>query len=74
MKDLELDCTGMRCPMPIMKISVALKSAEVGQRIQVRATDPAFKADVEAWVRRVGQKLLEFRDGPVQEAVIEKVT
>jgi tRNA 2-thiouridine synthesizing protein A len=70
--DQYLDCTGLRCPMPIVKISLAMKSMAVGQRLRVQANDPAFKADLEAWVRRLGHNLVDYQDGHVQVAVIEK--
>jgi TusA-related sulfurtransferase len=58
--------------MPIVRISQAMKALAPGDRLRVEASDPAFPADVEAWVRRMGHRLLEFHDGPVQHAVIEK--
>ncbi|MBZ5727161.1 MAG: sulfurtransferase TusA family protein [Acidobacteriia bacterium] len=63
----------MRCPMPIVKISQTVKTMACGDRLRVEASDPAFKADLEAWVRRLGHRLVEFHDGPVQQAVIEKL-
>jgi TusA-related sulfurtransferase len=59
--------------MPIVKVSQAIKALATGDLLRVEATDPAFTADVEAWVRRMGHRLVEFHDGPVQQAVIEKV-
>ena len=73
MPALTLDCRNLRCPMPIVRISQAVKTMGPGERLLVEANDPAFKADLEAWVRRLGHRLLEFRDGPVQQAVIEKL-
>lgn len=68
-----LDCKSLRCPMPIVKISQAVKRMARGERLRVEANDPAFQADLEAWVRRLGHRLVEFHDGPVQQAVIEKL-
>jgi TusA-related sulfurtransferase len=59
--------------MPVVKISQTVKALAGGDVLRVEATDPAFRADVEAWVRCMGHRLLEFHDGPVQQAVIEKV-
>ena len=59
--------------MPIVKISQAMKTMARGDSLLVQASDPAFKADLEAWVRRLGHRLLEFHDGPTQQAVIEKL-
>ena len=73
MNEQTLDCTGLRCPLPIVKISLAMKALLPGRRLRVRADDPAFKADLEAWVKKLGHRLVQYTDGAVQEAVIEKV-
>ncbi len=52
----ELDCIGLKCPMPIVKLSTAAKT--LGQdRLDVCADDPAFPADVEAWANQAGAQL-----------------
>ncbi|MCA9166698.1 MAG: sulfurtransferase TusA family protein [Planctomycetales bacterium] len=71
MIDLELNCEGLNCPMPIVELTRAARSLESGNRIEVRATDLAFKPDLEAWARRLGHTIEEFHDDePVQRAVI----
>ena len=67
-----LDCKELACPMPIVKISRKMKSMSEGTQLEVEASDPAFRADIEAWTNRMGFALLEFDDGPVKRAVIEK--
>lgn len=67
-----LDCVNLRCPMPIVRISQAVKDMAAGDRLCIQASDPAFRADLEAWLRRLGHLLIDFQDGPVQQAVIEK--
>jgi tRNA 2-thiouridine synthesizing protein A len=69
----QLDCKGLNCPMPIVKISRAMKAMAVGEQLRVEATDPAFKADVEAWVRKLGHAIVDFKEeGGVQQALLEK--
>jgi len=67
-----LDCTGLRCPLPIVRVSKTIKEMSCGQTLSITATDPAFKSDLEAWVRTMGHELLEFSDGATQEAWIRK--
>ena len=43
-----LDCKELRCPLPIVKLSKAIKQMAAGQTIVVEASDPAFKSDVQA--------------------------
>ena len=67
-----LDCKGLRCPMPIVRLSKILKRMTTGQTLVVEASDPAFASDVRAWVRTMGYELIECIDGPIQKAVIRK--
>ena len=71
--DQSIDCKNLNCPMPIVKISQAMKKLEIGQTLGIEATDPAFKADVEAWVRRTGNELVRFDDEEeIKTAVLKK--
>jgi tRNA 2-thiouridine synthesizing protein A len=67
-----LDCRDLRCPLPIVKISRAFKEMSSGQTLLVEANDPAFKSDLEAWVRTMGHELLEFSEGSTQQALLRK--
>jgi tRNA 2-thiouridine synthesizing protein A len=49
--DLELDCRGMRCPMPVIELARRLEDVGVGGTIGVAATDVAARVDVPAWCR-----------------------
>ena len=71
--DAYLDCKGLKCPMPIVQLSKAIKQLHSGQTITVEATDPAFNSDVHAWARAVGCELLEFKETPVLIAVLRKL-
>ncbi len=69
--DLQLDCRGMNCPMPIVELTRAARKLGPGKSIEVTATDLAFKPDIEAWARRMGHLIKDFQeqDGE-QRAVI----
>lgn len=49
-----LDCCGLQCPGPIMKVNEALNAMEEGECIRVSATDMGFAKDVESWCERTG--------------------
>jgi tRNA 2-thiouridine synthesizing protein A len=68
-----LDCVGMACPVPIVRISRAMKAMAVGQRLRIAASDEAFPADLEAWLQGRADRLisLETANGNYM-AVIEK--
>ena len=73
MSDREfLDCKNLPCPMPIVKVSRAMKEMSDGAELEVEASDPAFQADIEAWTNRMGFALVEFDDGEIKRAVIRK--
>jgi tRNA 2-thiouridine synthesizing protein A len=57
--DKTLDCSGMLCPVPVIKTSKAVKEIQVGQVLQMIATDPGAPADMEALARQTGNELLD---------------
>ena len=56
--DLELDCKGLNCPLPILKTKKAIDTLQSGQVLKLVATDPGSVNDVNAWSRRTGNPLL----------------
>jgi len=56
--DQVLDCTGLLCPIPVVETSKAIKTIEVGQVLQMIATDPGAPPDMEAWSRQTGHDLV----------------
>lgn len=53
-----LDCCGLQCPGPIMKVNEAISKMKDSEVLEVSATDMGFAADIEAWCRRTGNTLL----------------
>lgn len=64
-KGQTLDCYGLLCPMPIIKVAEAIRSLAPGQVLEVIATDEGIQSDLPAWCRRAGHAFLgmEKRDG-----------
>jgi tRNA 2-thiouridine synthesizing protein A len=58
--DQVLDCTGMACPLPVVKTSQAVKKMELGQVLELLATDPGVEPDMKAWSRRTGNELISI--------------
>jgi len=62
--DQELDCSGLSCPMPILKTKKAIDSLQAGQRLKMIATDPGSLPDIEAWTEKTGHELVAHeKDG-----------
>ena len=69
-----LDCKGLYCPMPIVKMKKALKGMAEGEIVKILATDPGRKRDFEAFCRKTGNKLLESsQEDGVFTYIVEKV-
>ena len=47
-----VDCCGLQCPGPIMKVHETLESMEDGETVKVAATDMRFPRDIESWRQR----------------------
>ncbi len=60
--DLELDCQGMLCPLPIIKTKKAIDSMGSGQVLKMISTDVGSINDVKAWTRQTGNELLSSLD------------
>jgi peroxiredoxin family protein/TusA-related sulfurtransferase/rhodanese-related sulfurtransferase len=56
---IKVDCSGLQCPGPIMKVFETMNKMNDGDIIEVSATDSGFAKDVEAWCRRTGNTLLK---------------
>ena len=54
-----LDCSGLQCPGPIMRVFHTIKEMNEGEILQVSATDMGFARDIEAWCKRTGNTLLK---------------
>ena len=59
---MTLDCRGMLCPLPVIKLAQALPNVEVGDTITVLADDPAAATDIPAWCRMRSQELVSATD------------
>jgi tRNA 2-thiouridine synthesizing protein A len=59
--DLRLDCRGLRCPVPVIRLATAIGEVPVGGVVAVEADDPATRADVPAWCRMRGQEYVGER-------------
>ena len=55
-----LDLKGLVCPMPIVKVSQAIKQVQVGEAIEAFATDPGVLGDIPAWCKTSGSELVKM--------------
>jgi tRNA 2-thiouridine synthesizing protein A len=71
--EYKLDCTSISCPLPIVQISQRMAKMELGDTLEITATDPGFKLDVEAWCATTGNTLKSMEKSQENyRVVIEK--
>lgn len=61
---LTVDSRGRRCPLPIIDLASAARTAAAGTVITVLADDPAAATDIPAWCRMRGQSFLGSEPAP----------
>ena len=57
-KTITVDACGLQCPGPILKLKKNMDTMSAGERIEVKATDPGFPRDAEAWCQSTGNRFL----------------
>ena len=55
---VDLDLSGLKCPLPVLKARKALRDYDDGAEVSVRVTDPKAPADFRALCDTVGHELL----------------
>lgn len=63
-----LDAKGLACPMPIVKTKKAITNLDAGNVLEVLATDPGSRSDIQAWADSTGHQYL----GTVEEGEVLK--
>lgn len=70
---IRVDCCGMQCPGPIMRVGEGVGDLGDDEQLEVVASDPGFAKDIVAWCRRTGNTLVSNeRRGTDYVAVVRK--
>jgi len=69
-----LDCKGLSCPMPMMKLAKAMKGLKSEEVLEMLGTDPGTKSDLPKWCDKSGNTLLDESElqGGVFRFLIQK--
>lgn len=59
---LEVDATGLDCPMPLLKAKRALNTLDSGDTLRVLATDKGSQRDFQVFARQSGHQLLASQE------------
>jgi len=57
-----VDCSGLKCPLPIYKASMALKTLAAGEVLELICTDRGSLADIPVLARQTGNELLRTHE------------
>lgn len=59
---LEVDATGLACPMPLLKAKRALNGMAAGQQLRILATDQGSVRDFRVFAEQSGHLLLSSEE------------
>ena len=68
MSEAVLDCSGEKCPLPVLRTRKALKAMAPGDVLLVTCTDPMAQIDIPALLRQTGDVLEASETGPQRAA------
>ncbi len=70
---VELDLSGLKCPLPVLRTRKALRALTPGARLSVTCTDPLAGLDIPNLVREEGALLeAQQRLGPAARFLIRR--
>lgn len=69
----EIDLTGLYCPMPIIRAREEINKVAVGDKLRIKADDPAAEEDLKRWAGRSGQEVVDIsKDGSIVTVIIRR--
>lgn len=60
-----LDCRGLKCPLPVLKLEKRIEAVAPGTTLVVLATDPMAKIDIPLYCRQRGHVCTVATEGDV---------
>jgi tRNA 2-thiouridine synthesizing protein A len=46
-----LDASGLKCPMPIIKLQQFIRKLNKGDQVEIKCTDPSAEKDIQSWCK-----------------------
>jgi tRNA 2-thiouridine synthesizing protein A len=72
--NMKLNLEGLLCPIPVVKVSKAVKDLPIGGVLEATATDPGVLADIPAWARTTGNEVIRIeRDGKLVRFLVRRL-
>jgi tRNA 2-thiouridine synthesizing protein A len=57
-----LDTLGMKCPHPVLKLTVESPNMEPGDILEILGDCPTFERHVRTWCKRLGKVMLSVKN------------
>ncbi len=72
--DQTINLEGLLCPIPVVKVSQAVKNLAMGGVLEATATDPGVLADIPAWARSTGNEIVSMnKEGKIIRFCIKRL-
>jgi tRNA 2-thiouridine synthesizing protein A len=55
-----LNCLGLKCPQPILKLTVLARQLAAGTQLEITADCVEFPADIKKWCSKQGKPLISL--------------
>ena len=62
--DSDINLSGLRCPLPVLRTKKALSEMSPGQLLRIFATDPDSERDIPAFAKMAGHQLVQTESAP----------
>ncbi|MCU4654532.1 sulfurtransferase TusA family protein [Roseibacterium sp. SDUM158016] len=70
--EIEIDATGLKCPLPVLRLRKRLEGVAPGRVVRLLASDPMAAIDVPHFCAEAGHAYLGAEDGPVPAYRVRK--
>lgn len=72
MADVQLDCKGLVCPLPVAKVQQKSRDMKPGQTLEVKADCHSFPEDIKKWCSSTNHPLISINTlGGVTTAIVK---
>jgi tRNA 2-thiouridine synthesizing protein A len=66
---MKIDCAGMRCPQPVLKLAVETAETPAGTVVEIAGDCPTFEKDIRTFCERRKKTLLSVRADGVKTVI-----
>ncbi len=70
----QLDCRGLLCPMPVIRVQDKVVQLQPGDELEAICSDPGVLQDIPAWCRINGHQVLNQQQREDEYRVLLRVT